>query len=80
MSRLELTKNAINNFGYVDIDRKNLEAIEAEIRADERAKTIDEVVSWILSRFTYTDELNIERVHCNADTLRINLKMQLKGE
>lgn len=38
MNKLELTKNAINNLGYVDIDRKNLETIEAEIRADERKK------------------------------------------
>lgn len=45
MSRLELTKSAINNFGYVDVDRKNLEAIEAEIRADERQAVLDEVIN-----------------------------------
>lgn len=42
MSKLELTKSAINSFGYVDVDRKNLEIIEAEIRADERDKICKE--------------------------------------
>ena len=45
MSKLELIKSAINNFGYVDVDRKNLEAIESEIRADERKKVIHEILT-----------------------------------
>ena len=44
MKRYKLLKQAINKRRFGFIDNQTMEIIENEIRADERAKTIDEVM------------------------------------
>lgn len=49
MKRYKLLKQAINKHRFCFIDYQNMDIIEKEIRADERSKTIDEVIK-ILSK------------------------------
>ena len=53
-----------------------------EIYLDEhikqiRADAIEDCIQWIVSKFSYIDELNVPRIRCNASTIEINMKEQL---
>lgn len=55
MTKLTLIRKAIDSFDYIDIDRKNLEDIEAEIREEERKRCANILVNKLYSESYYKE-------------------------
>lgn len=49
MKRYELLKQTINNHGFCPVDKKNMDMIEREIRANERAELLDKAAEKFIS-------------------------------
>lgn len=67
-----LHKGQISQTEYDFVMRK-LKGHDKQIRAE----AIDDCIQWIVSKFSYIDELNVPRIRCNASTIEINMREQL---
>lgn len=73
-SSLDALRSECNS--YIQSEARYTELLkerDKQIRED----AIDDCIQWIVSKFSYIDELNVPRIRCNASTIEINMREQL---